>query len=409
MSAFTLTVRIVLTSATLVALLGPTFADAVAREDVPPPPAAGPSGAEEEDVRSRPSRRERRGTAPRDDTNAHDPADGPTAPSAPTSTTASDPAEKLVAPPADGDLLAELDLDDPSPRTPLPPELRDRLGRLPGSRSLPASSDLADAGAGGSSDGQAGPGGPGALKGGAGCSIQCITSGRAYGRGIGAELVLTTDTPAEMWLLVDEPGSGYTHYAYSGPERSTSFHHLFDELDQGTTYHVTAAAQDIDGEQSVAVGTFTTHRRHARVTFGGTTVTSHPFDGDFFFDHRIDDDWIEHLSVGHWPHPHNHPLGGTTDVELAGVGATLEVAFHVTQSPGPGEGDDVCEVAPPGGPPSYTDLCKTTVAAADVFELDADGPDGYPQARSFSATLTGANDDGLAIESFVEVEVSYEQ
>jgi hypothetical protein len=92
------------------------------------------------------------------------------------------------------------------------------------------------------------------LKGGPGCSIQCITSGVAYAHGVDAELVVTTDTPAHIWIMVWNDDE---HYIVDSDVLVQSFSHLFDDLTPGTTYSAMATAVDAAGYVSDAVGSFT--------------------------------------------------------------------------------------------------------------------------------------------------------
>jgi hypothetical protein len=96
---------------------------------------------------------------------------------------------------------------------------------------------------------------PDDLKAGPGCSIQCITSGVAYAHGSDAELVVTTDTPARIWIMVWNDDE---HYIVNSEVLVQSFSHLFDDLTPGTTYSAMATAVDAAGYVSDAVGSFTT-------------------------------------------------------------------------------------------------------------------------------------------------------
>jgi len=60
------------------------------------------------------------------------------------------------------------------------------------------------------------------FKGDPGCSIQCITSGIAYARGVGANLVVKTDTPAKIWIIVWNDDGYHKQVGTSCPSVSRS-------------------------------------------------------------------------------------------------------------------------------------------------------------------------------------------
>ena len=117
------------------------------------------------------------------------------------------------------------------------------------------------------------------------CVYQCITSGVAYPRGFGAELVVETSVPANIFLSVvaDTSGDG----AYGGSDdyhASTNSYGMtselswsLDHLDPGQEYVVMAAATDAHGDTSYAYGSFTTlSTRTAVVSLGDLTVQGGP-------------------------------------------------------------------------------------------------------------------------------------
>ncbi|MCC5952544.1 MAG: hypothetical protein JJU45_10670 [Acidimicrobiia bacterium] len=114
------------------------------------------------------------------------------------------------------------------------------------------------------------------LKGGAGCAFQCITSGVAYAKGTGAELVVTTDTPARIWIVVT--GDDGYHRQEMSFHGETSFSALFDDLEPETTYHAMAAAEEKPGAVSHAFGTFETaaFARTVQIGFSPVEVASWP-------------------------------------------------------------------------------------------------------------------------------------
>lgn len=115
------------------------------------------------------------------------------------------------------------------------------------------------------------------LKGGPGCSIQCIMSGRAYAYLTGARLVVETDTQADIELTVTIPGNDeLSWYASGNTGADLEFSHVFDGLMGGITYEATVVATDGEGYSSTASGTFKTLVRNVEITYG--TIES---DGDF--------------------------------------------------------------------------------------------------------------------------------
>ena len=117
------------------------------------------------------------------------------------------------------------------------------------------------------------------FKGGPGCSIQCITSGVAHARGVGANLVVKTDTPAKIWIIVWND-DGY-HKQVNSDEGETEFAHHFDDLEPGTFYYAMAAAEDGEGYTSHGYGDFTTLTRNVRVSFSQAVIHEKPFSGPF--------------------------------------------------------------------------------------------------------------------------------
>ena len=117
------------------------------------------------------------------------------------------------------------------------------------------------------------------FKAGAGCSIQCITSGVAYARGVGANLVVRTDTPATIWIIVWND-DGY-HKMVNSAARQTQFAHHFDDLEPGTTYQAMAAAEDVQGFTSHGYGHFTTLTRTVQVSFTHAVIHEKPYNSSF--------------------------------------------------------------------------------------------------------------------------------
>jgi hypothetical protein len=124
-------------------------------------------------------------------------------------------------------------------------------------------------------------GGPGGLAVAPSCSHQCITRGVAYPRGFGAELVVETSVPAELFLSVvadldDDGDYEWSEFDWSDPG-VTEHTWALDHLEPGTTYHAMVAATDGDGHTAHAWGQFTTlSQRDVIVELGGLDVTSGP-------------------------------------------------------------------------------------------------------------------------------------
>jgi hypothetical protein len=140
----------------------------------------------------------------------------------------------------------------------------------------------------GPSGGTAGHSASDELKAGSGCAVQCITRGVAYARGVGAKLVVRTDTPAAIWMVVHGPGSTQV---LESDGLTRAFDAVLDDLEGGTTYAVTVAATDAEGRTAHAHGEFDTLRRFARVHFDAIQVTEHPYPGPLRAHYWVDGDW----------------------------------------------------------------------------------------------------------------------
>lgn len=213
----------------------------------------------------------------------------------------------------------------------------------------------------------AGPSGPDDLKGGPGCSIQCITSGVAYARGVGAELVVHTDTSARIWIIVWND-DGYHEIADSGG-LTQSFSLLLDDLDPGSTYSAMASAEDGAGYASNADGSFTTLERNVEITFGPANVYEAPFTSDDFgVNFWANGAWIDE-DIG------TVEIDGTTldhglpPVELHDVDRHLDLAMRVSQSD---DAPDICEAVPIEPEPTSGQVECTTWASALLEDGDLD-------------------------------------
>jgi|GEM_PF-2896056 len=156
-----------------------------------------------------------------------------------------------------GGILGELDDDGPVPAG---------LGLTAPPKAKPATNGLA---------------GPGSLAVAPSCSHQCITSGVAYPRGFGVELVVETEVPAKLFLTAVADANGDGDFEESHADFSsagiTSHSWALDHLLPGVTYHAMVAATDDDGHTAYAWGEFTTlSTRKAVVEIGDTTVYGGP-------------------------------------------------------------------------------------------------------------------------------------
>ncbi|HMJ75030.1 MAG TPA: hypothetical protein VK507_03610 [Iamia sp.] len=182
-----------------------------------------------------------------------------------------------------------------------------------------------------------GPGGADTLKGGPGCSIQCITGGVAYGRGPDARLVVTTDSPATIRIVVSR--AGYYRQIVSDAGK-TSFSADFDDLAADTHYDAFVSAVDGAGHMANRSGSFRTLKRNAHVVFNEAHITEAPF-GDEPYGAQI---WFEGNPVSTFS-------AGDADDGVLHLGAQshgaddtdryLDLAVELTQYE---DTDDVCEV-----------------------------------------------------------------
>ncbi|WP_436794376.1 hypothetical protein [Actinospongicola halichondriae] len=123
--------------------------------------------------------------------------------------------------------------------------------------------------------------GPGSYSVGPGCHVQCITSGVAYPRGFGAELVVKTSVDADIFVSViaDTDGDGdYDFSEFTWSDGAVDdFRWTLDHLDPGQTYYAMAAATDDNDKTAHAFGEFTTlSQRDIYVSLGDVAVTGGP-------------------------------------------------------------------------------------------------------------------------------------
>lgn len=108
---------------------------------------------------------------------------------------------------------------------------------------------------------------------GTGCAATCITSGVAHANGPGADLEVTTNTSARIWIVVwNDLGS----YMEDSGSKVTSFSATFDELEPDTFYYAMAVAEDANGYTDHAYGSFTTLERQIKVSFDTGELISVP-------------------------------------------------------------------------------------------------------------------------------------
>lgn len=114
-----------------------------------------------------------------------------------------------------------------------------------------------------------------------GCHTQCITSGLAFPRGFGAEMVIETSVPATVFVSViaDIDGDGAYEYGATttGDDPSTEFRWALDHLAPGREHLVVVAATDEHEETAHAYGSFTTlSTRTAFVSVAGVDFAHAP-------------------------------------------------------------------------------------------------------------------------------------
>ncbi len=310
-------------------------------------------------------------------------AGAPERASAPTASTSSTVAERATAPNGDptrpGEPGAER-ADGPSA------PVRDRLtGSTPGDRAdgpadelghvdtaglVPAGLNLAafpGAVAAHASHTPTGTGG-GSLSAGPGCQYQCISSGVAYPRGFGAELVVDTKVPADLFMTVitDDDGDGETEFLEAEYSPGKVNHHSWglDQLDPGQTYYVMVTATDEHDDTSYAWGEFTTlSTRTVEVSISEVDISGGPgnvVQTDTFL--RLDDDDHAAYDLGDW-------------AEFGAVDSTVDVDLLVART----WEANVCEpfwpslMVIPQGDSDDSCVSWNTASADDVF-LDVTHP-----------------------------------
>lgn len=211
-------------------------------------------------------------------------------------------------------------------------------------------------------------GAAGSFKAGVGCSIQCITGGVAYGRGPDARLVVTTDSPATIRIVVS--AAGY-YRQIIGEAGQTSLSADFDDLEADTHYDAFVSAVDGAGHIANRSGAFTTLQRNVQVVFNQATIHEAPF-GDGEYSAQI---WFE--GQGGAPFAAGDADGGVLllgvqDLQDEDTGRHLSLAVELAQID---DSVDICEAEADSPEPevgwgncSYT---ATAWLADGSFDLDA--------------------------------------
>ena len=105
------------------------------------------------------------------------------------------------------------------------------------------------------------------------CAYQCIKSGVAYPRGIGALLVVETHVPARLFMSVVDADNDLVD-ATNSTGMVSDFSWALDHLEPGQTYFAMVAATDENDDTVYAYGHFfTLSERTVHVSIGDLTVT----------------------------------------------------------------------------------------------------------------------------------------
>lgn len=266
----------------------------------------------------------------------------------------------VVEPPAMGQFAAatpveeEVVLDD---FTPPPPRAgRDAVAADGFKIAQGASSN---AGYGASNDIKAGPG----------CSIQCIKSGVAYARGVGAKLVVKTDTMARIWISVWDD-DGYAKMVDSGVGKTMSFGHVFNDLEPGHAYQAMAVAEDGQGYTSYAYGSFVTLNRHVEISFSAANVIDHAFSNSYFNKSVwANGAWLEQYSAGPLELQGSGLNWGNNVIYLSNVDRYLDLAVQLSEHD---QDEDLCEASGPLSEPTLGPGDCTYYAFAMLHDNDLD-------------------------------------
>jgi len=235
-----------------------------------------------------------------------------------------------------------------------------------------------------------GHGAAGSFKAGEGCSIQCITSGVAYGRGPDARLVVTTDSPATIRIVVSR--AGYYQMIVSDPGK-TSFSADFNDLDADTHYDAFVSAVDGNGHMANRSGSFTTLERNVHVVFNEADIHEAPYGGDPFFGQTwFEGEGGESYATGDLEDGVVHL--GAQALHEDDTDRYLSVGFELTQLD---NSVDLCEAEPDFDEPEvgYGNCSYSTTAWLANGELDLDDrPDWATDVNDYwiSGTMLLPND-----------------
>jgi hypothetical protein len=210
-------------------------------------------------------------------------------------------------------------------------------------------------------------GAAGSFKANPSCATQCITSGVAYGRGPDARLVVTTDTPATIRIIVSRDGY---YRMISSNAGATSLSADFNDLEADTHYDGFVSAVDGNGNIANRSGSFRTLERNVHVVFNEADIHEAPYGDDYYSGQT----WFE----GEGGEP---AFLGDADGGVLHLGAQalhdddtdryLWVGYELTQSD---ESVDLCEAeADPDEPEvGYGNCSYSTTAFLAEGELDLD-------------------------------------
>jgi hypothetical protein len=185
------------------------------------------------------------------------------------------------------------------------------------------------------------------FKAGPGCSIQCITSGKAYARGGDARLVVKTDTPARIWIHVQEANGSYYRVESSGADPVTEFGFTFDDLNDGNYYEAWAVARDEEGYEDEAHGGFMTLYRNVTITYTHANISERAYGSDAKFDMEVwlNGEFDDDLNAFNME-AEDYTLGlGIQIIELEWVNQYLDFFIQLYEAP------DSCNNV--GNPESY--------------------------------------------------------
>jgi hypothetical protein len=196
------------------------------------------------------------------------------------------------------------------------------------------------------------------LMAGEGCLLQCITSGVAYARGVGALVAVTTHIQAEIWIQVYTLDGSYNQTVISPPGQ-IEFSHHFDDLEPGHTYHAMAVAVDPQGHTSHAFGQFVTLERHVTISMSHAELINSAFDSSLFSKHVwVEGQWMKDHAASNIVPQGPNVVWGNESIVLTHVDRHLDLALQLLQTHDPNICNGEAWVAPLGkGPAVGSDSC----------------------------------------------------